>query len=201
MNEQICEILKKYNVQRFNLFKEDLFTYVLETEELKDETEIDLLEEIYGCISDTFKVKHRVIQEPKSVKEIVDLAMTHDFEPIVPLKPDNVNHPPHYNMGKIEVIEALEDWNLDFHCANAIKYIARAGRKDPSKEIEDLEKATWYLKRKMETLKAKKENRNAVKPNNMPKMKEPFSVTGAYSSGPKGLQMDSVSIVAPGSKP
>lgn len=62
-------------------------------------------------------------------------------------KPDRVNYPKHYNAGRIEVIEALEDWGLDFHRANAVKYIARAGKKDPAKEIEDLEKAIWYLRR------------------------------------------------------
>ena len=65
---------------------------------------------------------------------------------------DNVNHPAHYNTGKIEVIEFLEDQNLDFHCANAVKYISRAGKKDPSKHVEDLEKAIWYLRRRIALL-------------------------------------------------
>ena len=59
----------------------------------------------------------------------------------------NVTHPSHYNSGKIEVIEAIEDWKLNFHRGNAVKYTARAGKKDASKEIEDLEKAVWYLTR------------------------------------------------------
>lgn len=60
----------------------------------------------------------------------------------------SVNHPSHYNSGKIEVIEAIEDWRLGFHRGNAVKYIARAGKKDPRKEIEDLEKpgSTWIEK-------------------------------------------------------
>lgn len=66
--------------------------------------------------------------------------------------PETVNHPKHYNSGKIEVIEFLEDQKLDFHCANAVKYICRAGRKDPTKEVEDLKKAIWYLQRKIEVL-------------------------------------------------
>ena len=61
-----------------------------------------------------------------------------------------VNHPKHYASGNIEVIEAIEDWKLGFHRGNAIKYIARAGKKDPAKELEDLEKAIWYLKRDIE---------------------------------------------------
>jgi hypothetical protein len=80
---------------------------------------------------------------------------------------DNVNRPSHYNSGRIEVIEALEDWRLDFHCANAVKYVARAGRKDSTKEVEDLQKAVWYLNRKIENLKAAKEQRAPLRPNEM----------------------------------
>jgi hypothetical protein len=68
---------------------------------------------------------------------------------------DPVNHPSHYTSGNIEVIDALEDWELNFHRANAVKYIARAGKKDQSKEIEDLEKAIWYLKRNIDLIKKK----------------------------------------------
>ena len=65
---------------------------------------------------------------------------------------DNVNHPNHYNVGKIEVIDVIEDWNLSFHLGNAVKYIGRAGHKDKDKTIEDLKKAVWYLNRHIETL-------------------------------------------------
>lgn len=61
----------------------------------------------------------------------------------------NVDHPSHYNQGKIEVIEYIEDQKLDFCLGNAVKYISRAGKKDPSKTIEDLHKAIWYLRRKI----------------------------------------------------
>lgn len=63
---------------------------------------------------------------------------------------ESVNHPKHYNDGKIEVIEFLEDKNLGFHLGNAVKYISRAGKKDPSKTHEDLDKAIWYIKRYQE---------------------------------------------------
>lgn len=66
---------------------------------------------------------------------------------------DNVNKPKHYTDGKIEVIDFIEDKKLGFHLGNAIKYISRAGKKDPTKEIEDLEKAQWYLNRKINQLK------------------------------------------------
>lgn len=67
---------------------------------------------------------------------------------------DPINHPPHYNQGGVEVVDALEAWSLDqdFYLGNAIKYIARAGKKDPAKLVEDLEKAAWYLRRRIEKL-------------------------------------------------
>lgn len=66
---------------------------------------------------------------------------------------DNINHPSHYTYGKIEVIDYIEDKDFGYHLGNAIKYISRAGKKDKSKTIEDLEKAIWYLNRKIELLK------------------------------------------------
>ena len=68
---------------------------------------------------------------------------------------DNVNHPSHYTDGKIEVIDFIEDKNLNYHRGNAVKYISRAGKKNPDKEIEDLEKARWYINREIERLKEK----------------------------------------------
>lgn len=58
-----------------------------------------------------------------------------------------VNHPEHYNRGSIEAIEVIEDWNLYFSVGSTIKYIARLGAKDL--EIQELEKAKWYLERVM----------------------------------------------------
>lgn len=66
---------------------------------------------------------------------------------------NSINHPKHYNHGNIEAIEVIEDWGLDFHLGNAVKYICRAGKKDSSTNIEDLEKALWYIKRKVKLLK------------------------------------------------
>lgn len=68
---------------------------------------------------------------------------------------NNVNHPNHYNKGKYEVIDVIEDWNLGFHLDNAIKYIARAPYKGKFKE--DIEKAIWYLQRKIKLEESKNE--------------------------------------------
>lgn len=65
---------------------------------------------------------------------------------------DNIHHPRHYTEGRsIEPIDVIEDWNLTYHTGNALKYIARAGRKED--EIEDLEKACWYLRRRIKLLR------------------------------------------------
>ncbi|MBO7273521.1 MAG: DUF3310 domain-containing protein [Clostridia bacterium] len=70
---------------------------------------------------------------------------------------DNVNSPAHYTDGKIEVIDFIEEKGLNFHRGNAVKYIARAGKKDPKKEIEDLQKAAWYINREIIRLTKGKE--------------------------------------------
>lgn len=68
-----------------------------------------------------------------------------------------VNHPNHYGGGNnpYEVIKVIEAWNLDFHLGNTVKYISRAGKKGSDNEIQDLEKALWYLQRKIENIKFK----------------------------------------------
>lgn len=68
-------------------------------------------------------------------------------------KPDPVNHPPHY-AGALPPIDAIEAWGLGFHLGNAVKYIARAGRKAGADPVEDLEKARWYLDREIARRKA-----------------------------------------------
>ena len=54
-----------------------------------------------------------------------------------------INHPQHYNQGKIEVIDAIVDWELDFIEGNVVKYVARSKHK--SSRAGDLKKARWYL--------------------------------------------------------
>ncbi|MDB0072926.1 DUF3310 domain-containing protein [bacterium] len=70
-----------------------------------------------------------------------------------------VNHPEHYG-GKenvYEVVKVCEAWGLDrdAYLFNVVKYVGRAGKKNPDKEIQDLTKALWYLERKINNLKQK----------------------------------------------
>ena len=68
-------------------------------------------------------------------------------------KKEKVSNPAHYNTGRIEVIDAIEDWDLGFNDGNAIKYIARHQYKGDA--IQDIEKAIWYLQRHLNNLKKK----------------------------------------------
>ena len=74
---------------------------------------------------------------------------------------DPVNHPSHYTKGKIEVADFIADQKLNFDRGNAVKYVCRAGSKDPEKEIQDLEKAIWYINHEIKMLKGETENGNS----------------------------------------
>lgn len=68
---------------------------------------------------------------------------------------NKVNHPQHYGGDTTyEAIKVIEAWSLGFCLGNTVKYISRAGKKDKEKEIEDLEKALWYLSREIQKLKS-----------------------------------------------
>lgn len=72
-------------------------------------------------------------------------------------KVDLVNFPPHYRPGHpYETINVIEAWGLGYHLGNAVKYISRAGHKDPKQTIRDLEKGQWYLNKYINKLKGKK---------------------------------------------
>lgn len=62
---------------------------------------------------------------------------------------NTVNHPDHYTSGKIEVWDYIKDQKLNYFLGNAVKYISRAGKKDRSKYVEDLQKAIVYLQKEI----------------------------------------------------
>lgn len=71
-----------------------------------------------------------------------------------------IDHPSHYGglNAKHEAISVIEEWNLNFHLGNVIKYVSRAGRKPDQSVIDDLKKAKWYLERQIEILEKNKNN-------------------------------------------
>lgn len=76
------------------------------------------------------------------------------------MKDDRVNHPSYYkHPSGVECIQIAR--HHDFNIGNAIKYLWRAGRKseegmsDLQKQIEDLEKAKFYIQDEIDLLVAK----------------------------------------------
>jgi hypothetical protein len=87
-------------------------------------------------------------EEPKG-KEMTEInkEQLQKLAKYIDEKAEAVNHPPHYNKGKIEVIDYIEDLGMgeDFCAGNAIKYLSRYKYKE--KPLEDLKKARWYIDR------------------------------------------------------
>ena len=73
-----------------------------------------------------------------------------------PAENDPVNHPSHYTTGSIETIDFIQDKGLNFARGNAVKYIVRAGLKDPKKTDEDLKKAIWYINAEIHDIERRK---------------------------------------------
>lgn len=86
-----------------------------------------------------------------------------------------IDHPAYYKAGGIEAIDVIEAWDLSFNAGNAVKYISRAGRKDPATLIEDLHKAQWYLSREIARLGslAKRFDSERFDPDNPPDVGRP----------------------------
>jgi hypothetical protein len=86
--------------------------------------------------------------------------MNENKEMVMSVDKEMVNHPNHYGGedNPYEVIKVLEAWGLDkdAYLFNVIKYLARAGKKDNTKELEDHKKALWYLERKIKRLNDEK---------------------------------------------
>ena len=99
--------------------------------------------------------------------KFIEQCKPKDIEQKTEIKVDNVNHPAHYNShpSDIECIEITRHHNFDI--GNAIKYLWRAGLKseegmeDADKQVEDLNKAIWYIKdeiKRITELKKRKGN-------------------------------------------
>lgn len=67
-----------------------------------------------------------------------------------------VNHPPHYTFSKYEVADVADEWfGTEPLLWNATKYLARWDKKGDA--VENLEKAVWFIKRKIDKIKSRKE--------------------------------------------
>lgn len=86
----------------------------------------------------------------KLMEDTPDIVMRIRNPPVTPS--EHVEHPSHYGGedDPYEVIKVLKAWMtqeelIGFCKGNAIKYIARAGRKADQPVERDLAKAKWYL--------------------------------------------------------
>lgn len=104
-------------------------------------------------------------ETPYKINEYGAITYQHKTEPFpdYPYRPEDafdlpkqdqepVDHPSHYGGAEnpYEAIKVIRAWNLGFSLGNTIKYISRAGKKNPDKKIEDLRKALWYLQEEID---------------------------------------------------
>ena len=75
-----------------------------------------------------------------------------------------VDHPPHYNQGRYETINVIDDaidgaptTQLAYAQGNVIKYILRMWYKN--KALQDAKKARWYLDKMISSLEKEKGNK------------------------------------------
>lgn len=66
-----------------------------------------------------------------------------------------IDHPAHYGGADdpYEAIKVIEAWKRGFNDGNALKYIKRAGKKESSTRLVDIEKAIWYLQRESRNIR------------------------------------------------
>lgn len=84
------------------------------------------------------------LRDLQAARSAVPLATAVPARP----EPNTVHHPAHYNSSSIEVIDAIEAWNLGFNLGNVVKYVVRADYKGSA--VEDLRKALWYIQRELD---------------------------------------------------
>lgn len=118
-----------------------------------------LVEEVDAVIASITQGNSNMREElGKAALKIRNFEDERALMPPIPFKgpKEEVNHPQHYGGDTTyETIKVLEAWGLDasFNLGNAVKYLSRAGKKDPNL-LRDLKKAQWYLNREIEKLEA-----------------------------------------------
>ena len=112
----------------------------------------DVFDEIFADTSEeNLEHLNRVVKAARSF----DTALKETATSTTVLEFDPVNHPSHYMDGGIETLDFILAKKLDFLTGQVAKYISRAGKKDPAKELEDLKKAQFYLNRKVADMEEK----------------------------------------------
>lgn len=125
----------------------------------------DTLIALSDCPNITKEMKEHKFEDKKTDESIVKIKLEDNpmcdaiRDCTMKYMDDKINHPKHYCEGrKYEPWDVIKDWSLDYDLGCAVKYISRAGRKDESKKLEDLEKAKAYLQHEIENIRKEATN-------------------------------------------
>lgn len=111
---------------------------------------------------------------------------------------DMVKRPEHYCFSKFEPNDVIREWGLNFNLGSAVKYIARAGRKDDI--VQDLKKAREFLTFEIEALEAERAGKSAKVPDHPNcRCAQAHTMTEAEKELLKGV--DVVKVVFPADVP
>lgn len=109
-----------------------------------------------------------------------------------------VKRPEHYCFSKFEPKDVIREWGLNFNLGSAVKYIARAGRKDDI--VQDLKKAREFLTFEIEALEAERAGKSAKVPDHPNcRCAQAHTMTEAEKELLKGV--DVVKVVFPADVP
>lgn len=88
----------------------------------------------------------------KAIDLITKAKVDEMFEHIEEVKPEHdiIAHPAHYTYSEYEPKDVIRAWGLNFNLGSAVKYVARAGRKDDI--VQDLKKAKQFLEFEIEAI-------------------------------------------------
>lgn len=117
------------------------------------------------------------------------------------MKNDAVKHPSHYAEGrKFEPKDVIRDWQLNFNLGNAVKYLARAGRKDDI--VQDLKKAQEYIQFEIDAIEAERSKAETKKVqemlhNSLPRCKCSFNPVFADMENGKGVCVGTLEVTVP----
>lgn len=107
-----------------------------------------VIDYIRNCTRDGYiYINGQILDGEMEGRNLIDFI---DIRPALENESDNVNHPSHYNSGKFEVIDIIDEFGKEYEGAdgfcfgNVVKYVLRAKHKNG---VEDLKKARWYLDR------------------------------------------------------
>lgn len=90
-------------------------------------------------------------------QETHEAYMTHRLEQ-AELQSDVVKNPKHYEQYEFEPVSFIMKNELSFWMGNVIKYVMRAGTKDDTDEVQDLNKAIRYIEMRINQLEGREPN-------------------------------------------